>query len=145
MKPEFNQVMASFLGLLQRQGLPAQIVWVRPEQAIYGARKGWLILPSHGYDVAEIAARYQAACSSDWGLRFSVLCVHEHTSYCLLKIPADELAAEYALLAADVVKLSVPVPVPAARAASGILQIGWWRLREHLSYRQWKQAAFELA
>jgi hypothetical protein len=131
--PSFTEAVATFATFLEREGAPAQLLWVDREDVTSFKRQVWIRVGHAVEAVARAAARYEAGRERGLGVALRAVCKVGACTACYVWVPNDKTDAAYAVQPRSL-KCSVPVPFISAFV---VRSTTYWQLRR--AFNGWRQ------
>ena len=127
--PPFTEAVAKFAAFLEREGAPAQLLWVDREDVTSHRRQIWVRIGDAMEAVRRAEARYEAGRERGLGVSLRAVCKVGAATACYVWVPKDETDASYAMQPRSL-KCQVPVPLISASVVRSSI---YWRLRRALN------------
>src|SRR5690348_9405728 len=95
--PSFTEAGATFAAFLEREGAPAQLLWIDREDVTSYRREIWVRVCDPSEAVRRAEARYEAGRKHGLGVSLRAVCKVGAATACYVWVPKDEMDASYAM------------------------------------------------
>jgi hypothetical protein len=127
--PSFTEAVATFAGFLEREGAPAQLLWIDREDLTSHRREIWVRVGDASEAARRAEARYEAGRQKGVGVALRAVCKVGASTACYVWVPKDKTAAEYAMQPWSL-KCQVPAPLISASVVRSPI---YWYIRRAIN------------
>jgi len=123
----FSGATAEFKRFAVGQGYPPAVLWSSPASVLFWRRRVFVLVRDQEQRDLEAHVEFDAAVARNMGFVINGLCKTPAATVCCIDKAKDETDAEYKMIPASGVKMSVAVnPPPVVLVRNGVL---WWMLK----------------
>jgi hypothetical protein len=130
----FENAESDFQRFAAKQGYPESLLWTRSDELVFWRGRFFVRSGDHRSRRERARALFERGATEKLGIALEAKCKTEQLTICRVFVPADDLDAQYRMIPAKGIKLTVAVnQFPTVLVESGLLflTLRWWRQMTH--------------